>query len=77
MKRSGIYPGTFDPITLGHLDVMRRASVVFDSLVVAVAESPRKKLWFDLSERMDMVREATAKMPNDASSCRIANSALQ
>jgi pantetheine-phosphate adenylyltransferase len=64
MIRSAIYPGTFDPITLGHLDVMNRASVVFDRLVVAVAESPRKKLWFDLSERVDMVREATTKLPN-------------
>ena len=64
MIRSAIYPGTFDPITLGHLDVMSRASVVFDRLVVAVAESPRKKLWFDLAERVEMVREATTQLPN-------------
>ncbi len=64
MMRSAIYPGTFDPITLGHLDVMRRAAAIFDRLVVAVAESPRKKLWFDLPERLEMVREATAKISN-------------
>ncbi len=64
MKRAAIYPGTFDPITLGHLDVMSRAALVFDRLVVAVAESPRKKLWFDLPERLSMVRDATAKLAN-------------
>lgn len=64
MIRSAIYPGTFDPITLGHLDVMTRAAAVFDRLVVAVAESPRKKLWFDLTERIDMVRDATTKLKN-------------
>jgi len=64
MKRSAIYPGTFDPITLGHHDVMRRAADVFDLLVVAVAESPRKKLWFELDERLAMVREAVRDVPN-------------
>lgn len=64
MIRSAIYPGTFDPITLGHLDVMRRAADVFDQLIVAVAASPRKKLWFDINERVAMVKDATAQMPN-------------
>jgi len=63
MIRSAIYPGTFDPITLGHLDVMRRAADVFDRLVVAVAAVPRKNLWFDLNERLAMVKDATAQMP--------------
>jgi pantetheine-phosphate adenylyltransferase len=63
MIRSAIYPGTFDPITLGHLDVMRRAACVFDRLVVAVAEVPRKNLWFDLNERLAMVKDATTQMP--------------
>lgn len=62
--RAAIYPGTFDPITLGHLDVMRRAASVVDRLVVAVAESPRKKLWFDLNERMSMVRDAVSQIAN-------------
>ena len=64
MKRSAIYPGTFDPITLGHFDVMRRAAQVFDRLVVAVAESPRKKLWFDIEERVSMVRNAAKDITN-------------
>jgi pantetheine-phosphate adenylyltransferase len=64
MIRSAIYPGTFDPITLGHLDVMRRAADVFDHLIVAVAESPRKKLWFDLNERLSMVKDATTQLNN-------------
>lgn len=64
MKRSAIYPGTFDPITLGHHDVMRRAADVFDFLVVAVAESPKKKLWFSLEERLGMVRDAVHDIPN-------------
>jgi pantetheine-phosphate adenylyltransferase len=42
MKRTAIYPGTFDPVTLGHLDVIRRAAKVFDRLIVAVARSSRK-----------------------------------
>ncbi|HMP89915.1 MAG TPA: pantetheine-phosphate adenylyltransferase [Kiritimatiellia bacterium] len=64
MMRSAIYPGTFDPITLGHLDVMKRAANVCDRLVVAVAESPKKKLWFDLNERMSMVRDAVSQVSN-------------
>lgn len=64
MQRSAIYPGTFDPITLGHLDVMRRAADVFDRLLVAVAESPRKRLWFNIEERLAMVREAVREHPH-------------
>lgn len=64
MTQAAIYPGTFDPITLGHLDVMRRAAHIFNRLVVAVAESPRKQLWFNLEERLALVREATADVAN-------------
>jgi len=64
MTKAAIYPGTFDPITLGHLDVMKRAAHLFDRLVVAVARSPRKKLWFDLEERMAMIRESADAIPN-------------
>lgn len=64
MTKAAIYPGTFDPITLGHLDVMKRAAHIFPRLVVAVAENPRKTLWFNLEERLDLVREATADVPN-------------
>lgn len=53
-----VYPGTFDPITLGHEDVVRRATQLFDTVIVAVAAGHHKKALFSLDERMDMVREA-------------------
>lgn len=62
--RDAIYPGTFDPVTLGHLDVMRRAAKMFDRLIVGVAESRRKNTWFPLAERVRLVREAVADLPN-------------
>ena len=62
MTRSitAIYPGTFDPITLGHVDVVRRAAELFDIVIVAVAAGHHKKTMFTLDERMDMTREAVA-----------------
>ncbi len=62
--KEAIYPGTFDPVTLGHLDVMRRAAKMFDRLIVGVAESRRKNTWFPLAERVRLVREAVADLPN-------------
>ena len=59
-----IYPGTFDPVHNGHVDIMARASKLFDRLVVSVYESPPKTLFFDSGERVDMVREAVAHLPN-------------
>lgn len=59
-----IYPGTFDPITNGHFDLIKRSARLFDSVVVAVAESPSKKTMFTLQERVDMVREVTKDLPN-------------
>ena len=53
-----VYPGTFDPITLGHEDVVRRATQLFSKVIVAVAAGHHKKALFTLSERMDMAREA-------------------
>jgi pantetheine-phosphate adenylyltransferase len=58
-----IYPGTFDPITLGHEDVVRRAAQLFDRLIVAVAAGHHKKTLFDLEERMAMAREAVQAYP--------------
>ena len=58
-----IYPGTFDPITFGHEDVVRRATQLFDTLIVAVAAGHHKKALFSLEERMDMVREAVKPYP--------------
>jgi pantetheine-phosphate adenylyltransferase len=59
-----IYPGTFDPVTLGHLDVIRRAAGLFDRLVVGVGENPEKRCLFTLQERLEMVREEIAGLPN-------------
>lgn len=57
MNTNVIYPGTFDPITNGHVDIIKRASKMFDKVTVAVAESPRKNTLFTLDERIDMVQE--------------------
>ena len=53
----GLYPGTFDPVTHGHQDLIRRAARIFDEVVVAVAESPRKDPVFDLDTRLELLRE--------------------
>lgn len=58
MKRA-IYPGSFDPITNGHLDILRRASNVFDEIIVLVAVNPNKHFNFSPKERMEMIKEAT------------------
>lgn len=57
-------PGTFDPITEGHLDVITRASQLVDEVIVAVAVSDKKKPLFSLEERCELVRQATAHLPN-------------
>ena len=58
-----VYPGTFDPMTLGHEDVVRRATQLFDRVIVAVAAGHHKKALFSLEERMDMAREAVQVYP--------------
>ncbi len=58
-----VYPGTFDPMTLGHEDVVRRATQLFGHLIVAVAAGHHKKAMFSLNERIDMVREAVKDYP--------------
>ncbi|OBX06723.1 phosphopantetheine adenylyltransferase [Gallibacterium salpingitidis] len=59
-----IYPGTFDPITNGHLDIINRAAALFPKLIVAVAASPSKKPMFSLEQRLEMVQAATANLTN-------------
>ena len=59
--KTAIYPGSFDPITLGHLDVIDRAIKIFDKVVLTVATHRDKSPLFDLEERMDMIRESTNK----------------
>jgi len=63
-KRLAIYPGTFDPMTRGHEDLVRRRSGLFDQGIVAVAESPGKKPFFPLTDRVEMAREIVASYPN-------------
>lgn len=63
MKRA-VYPGSFDPITYGHLDVIRRAAKVFDVLIVAVLNNTTKVPLFSVEERVKMLQEATKDIPN-------------
>jgi len=61
--RTAIYPGSFDPLTNGHLDLVHRAAKLFDRLIVAVARNDRKNALFTLKERLALVRGAGAKIP--------------
>ena len=61
---TALYPGTFDPVTMGHLNVAQRAARLFDSLIVAVYDTPSKSLLFNTEERVGLMREAVADMPN-------------
>lgn len=58
--RCGVYPGTFDPITLGHMDIIRRGAKLVDRLVIGVTTNPSKNPMFSVEERMEMVRRETA-----------------
>lgn len=64
MKKTAIYAGTFDPITRGHLDVIRRAAQIFDRLIVAVAERSRKSILFTAAERVAMARAVVRPIRN-------------
>ena len=63
MKRA-IYPGSFDPITFGHLDIIERSSKIVDELVVGVLHNSAKKSLFSLDERVSMIKETTKNLPN-------------
>ena len=62
--RTAIYPGTFDPITLGHLDIIERAAKMFDCVIVAVSTNPQKDPLFSLEERVRMVESTTETLSN-------------
>jgi pantetheine-phosphate adenylyltransferase len=59
VSRLAIYPGTFDPITNGHLDIVRRASQIFDEIIILIANNTEKAPLFSVEERLEQVREAT------------------
>jgi pantetheine-phosphate adenylyltransferase len=63
MKRA-VYPGTFDPMTLGHLDILKRSSMLFDEVILAVAKSEKKSTLFSIEERTDMAKIATQDIKN-------------
>lgn len=59
-----IYPGSFDPITLGHVDIINRASKMADKLIVAVMNNPEKKYFFSVEERVEMIKKSIAHLEN-------------
>ena len=66
MNRTAIYPGTFDPITNGHHDMVRRAAGIFEHVIVAIAANPNKAPMFPLDARVDMARRVLHDLPNVA-----------
>jgi pantetheine-phosphate adenylyltransferase len=63
MRNRAVYPGSFDPITLGHIDIIHRATAIFDRVIVAVASNEAKHPLFSVAERLGMIREAVASNP--------------
>ena len=64
MKRNAVYPGTFDPITNGHQDLVRRAAGIFDQVIVAIAANPNKTPMFSLDKRVDLARRVLVDLGN-------------
>ena len=62
--KAAIYPGSFDPVTFGHLDIIRRAASIFDELTVSVLNNPQKTPLFSVEERVKILEEATKDIPN-------------
>ena len=62
--RIAVYPGTFDPITLGHLDIIERASNLFDKLIIAIAENSEKQPLFSKTGRFEMIQNSVKHIPN-------------
>lgn len=63
MKRVAVFPGSFDPITNGHIDIIERAQEIFDEIIVAVLENPQKECLFNVQERVEMIREIFSNSP--------------
>lgn len=63
MKRIAIYPGSFDPVTNGHIDIVQRGTTLFDEIIVAILHNPNKKALFTIEERMAMLKESMKDIP--------------
>lgn len=63
MRRIAVYPGSFDPVTLGHLDVLERATLIFDRVIMAVLENPSKSGLFSVPERVELIRQSVNENP--------------
>ena len=68
--RTGVYPGTFDPVTLGHMDIIRRGAKLVDRLVVGVATNPSKSPMFSLDERMEIIQREVADLEGELATSR-------
>ncbi|AEM78078.1 pantetheine-phosphate adenylyltransferase [Thermoanaerobacter wiegelii] len=62
--KTAIYPGSFDPVTYGHIDIIKRGALLFDKLIVAVLLNPIKKPLFSIEERMELLKAVTKNIPN-------------
>ncbi len=63
MKRIAVYPGSFDPVTYGHIDIVQRGRKLFDKIIVAILNNPAKKSLFPVEERLEMLRESMSEIP--------------
>lgn len=64
MQRTAVYPGSFDPVTYGHVDIVKRGRKLFDHIIVAILHNPAKKALFSVEERLEMLRESMKDIPN-------------
>jgi pantetheine-phosphate adenylyltransferase len=62
--KTAVYPGSFDPVTNGHLDIIRRSAKVFDEVIVGVLVNPQKKGLFDIEERVELIKRVVREIPN-------------
>ena len=62
--KSAVYPGSFDPVTYGHLDIIKRSAEIFDELTVSILDNKMKTPLFSVEERVKMLKEATKEYPN-------------